>query len=71
MSESNLLMIPLIEVNDVPGTTSWCVTLRGTDKGVGISKFFDGPNAKEDADAFVMQALRVVQEADSASKGMV
>lgn len=63
-------MVPMIEVEDVPGTTSVRVTLRGTGNGVGISRYFDGPSAQKDADAFVMKALRVVQESDLAEKAM-
>ena len=64
------MMVPMLEVEDVPGTTTWRVTLRGVGYAIGITRYFDGPNAKADADAFVMKALRVVQEADEAAKAM-
>lgn len=61
------LMVPLLEVEDIPGTTSWRVTLRGDGYGVGTTRYFDGPDYdqnKKDADRFVDGCLRAVLEAN-------
>lgn len=62
------LMLPLLEVEDIPGTTSWRVTLRdGDDLKVGNTRYFDGPNAEQEANEFVNQLLNVVLQANESA----
>lgn len=61
------IMLPLLEVEDVPGTTSWKVTLRDQGLKVGQTRYFDGPNAEHDANKFVEKVLHAVQEANESA----
>lgn len=58
-------MLPMLEVEDIPGTTSWRVTLRdGSDLNLGQTRYFDGPNAEQEANEFVNQLLNVILQAN-------